>query len=72
MDAGGLILELTQQAAPSADHALADLPGWDSLKMVRLVVRLEGAIGRELEEAEIEGLKSVADVQRLLNDSGTE
>jgi acyl carrier protein len=40
--------------------------------MVRLVVRLEGAIGRELEEAEIEGLKSVADVQRLLNDSGTE
>jgi len=45
---------------------LAELEGWDSLKGVRLVLRLEEIIGRELSEDDIERLQSVHDVERLL------
>lgn len=66
-----LIAELTQRTdlALTPDHALADVPGWDSLKTVRLVLQLEGALGRELEEAELESLERLSDVERLLNGS---
>ncbi len=46
---------------------LANIDGWDSLKGVRLVLRLEEIVGRELSEEDIEKLQSVADVDRLLN-----
>lgn len=46
---------------------LSDVGGWDSLKGVRLVLRLEELTGRELSESEIEGLQSVGDVSRILN-----
>jgi acyl carrier protein len=45
---------------------LAQIEGWDSLKGVRLVLRLEERLGRELSEDEIEKLQSVEDVDRLL------
>ena len=45
---------------------LHEIDGWDSLKGVRLVLRLEELTGRELLESEIEGLRSVADVDRVL------
>lgn len=69
MDAASLIAELTQRAdgALSPELSLADVPGWDSLKMVRLVVQIETALDRELSEAELDGLERVSDVQRLLN-----
>jgi len=49
--------------------SLSDIAGWDSLKMVRLVVRIEEAIKRELNEAELERLCTVSDVARLLQAS---
>lgn len=69
MKAASLIAELTQRSdlALSPDHELASLPGWDSLKVVRLVLQLEGALGRELEEAEVESLERLSDIERLLN-----
>jgi acyl carrier protein len=45
---------------------LADIDGWDSLKGVRLVLRLEEVVGRELSEDDIEKLQSVEDIDRLL------
>lgn len=45
---------------------LNEIDGWDSLKGVRLVLRLEEITGRELLEGEIEGLQSVGDVDRIL------
>jgi acyl carrier protein len=51
---------------PSDDILLAHIDGWDSLKGVRLVLRMEEVIGRELSEGDIEALQSVEDVDRLL------
>jgi acyl carrier protein len=63
-----LIAEVTgTDVASIADNMpIAELPGWDSLKMVRLVVRLEELRNSELTEEEIESLVTVADLARLL------
>lgn len=45
---------------------LSDIPRWDSLSMVRLMVQIETSLGRELTDAELENLTSVDDVERLL------
>jgi acyl carrier protein len=68
MDARVLIAEVIRKSpVTSPDNTLlADIDGWDSLKGVRLVLRLEEIVGRQLSEDDIEGLQSVADVERLL------
>jgi acyl carrier protein len=68
MDARTLISEVIRKSSVtcSDNTSLADIDGWDSLKGVRLVLRLEQIVGRELSEADIEGLQSVGDVERLL------
>jgi acyl carrier protein len=68
MHARELIAEVlrTNLSIPPGEVPLADIEGWDSLKGVRLVLRLEEIIGRELTEDDIENLQSVEDVDRLL------
>jgi acyl carrier protein len=68
MSAERLVAEIanTDIANVASAPLLANILGWDSLKMVHLVVRLEKEIGRELTEQEIETLSSVRDVARLL------
>jgi acyl carrier protein len=68
MDARTLISEVIRKSSVtcSDNTSLADIDGWDSLKGVRLVLRLEQIVGRELSEADIEGLQSVGDVEHLL------
>jgi acyl carrier protein len=68
MDARELLAEILRSSVSIANNqmSLAHIEGWDSLKGVRLVLRLEEIIGRELSEADIEKLQSVADVDRLL------
>jgi len=68
MDARALIAEVIRKSpVTSPDNTLlSDIDGWDSLKGVRLVLRLEEIVGRQLSEDDIEGLQSVADVERLL------
>jgi acyl carrier protein len=46
---------------------LAEIPGWDSVVMVRLMVALEEALDRELTESEIEAVTAVSDVERLIS-----
>lgn len=68
MDARTLISEIVKRdVAVSADTSLGEVDGWDSLKGVRLVLRLETIVGRQLAETEIEALQSVGDVEVLLN-----
>jgi acyl carrier protein len=69
MQAGLLVAEITNAEASglAPDTPLKHLNGWDSLKTVRLVVRIEEAIKRELTEAEVETLCTVQDVARLLS-----
>jgi len=69
MDARVLIAEIarTGQLAHSNCTLLADIDGWDSLKGVRLVLRLQEMVGRELSEDEIGALQSIADVERFLH-----
>jgi acyl carrier protein len=68
MHAGELIAEVlrTNIPIPRGEVLLAEIDGWDSLKGVRLVLRLEEIVGRELLEEDIEKLQSVEDVDRLL------
>lgn len=68
MQARELIAEVLRNnvSIPNGDTPLAELEGWDSLKGVRLVLRLEEIVGRELTEDDIERLQSVGDVERLL------
>jgi acyl carrier protein len=68
MHARQLIAEVLRTSVPIPDDdvLLAQIEGWDSLKGVRLVLRLEELVGRELSEDDIENLQSVEDVDRLL------
>jgi acyl carrier protein len=68
MDARALIAEITRRdSVISADNTLlVDIDGWDSLKGVRLVLRLEEIVGQELSESDIESLQAVGDVARIL------
>jgi acyl carrier protein len=68
MHARELIAEVLRNKPliPSDNALLAQLDGWDSLKGVRLVLRLEEIVGRELSENDIEKLQTVEDVDRLL------
>ena len=68
MEALALIAEITRKGnlTCSGDTLLADVDGWDSLKGVRLVLRLQEILGRELSENDIVGLQSIGDVARFL------
>ena len=68
MDAWTLIADIVQQSLPpgTGDTPLQGITGWDSLKMVKMVLRLEELLDRELSEDELEGLQTVGDVTALM------
>jgi acyl carrier protein len=45
---------------------LKGIAGWDSLMMVRLMLRLEEVAGRELAEDELAGIATLADLEPFL------
>ena len=49
----------------SPDTPLRDVPGLDSIMMVRLMLKLEETLDRELTDRELESIDTIADVQRL-------
>jgi acyl carrier protein len=69
MNARALLAEVLRRnvVISSVDTPLSDVEGWDSLKGVRLILRLEEIVGRELSEGDIESIQSVADVDRVLS-----
>ncbi|HVJ33113.1 MAG TPA: acyl carrier protein [Terriglobia bacterium] len=68
MNAAALLTEImhTNVAPVAATLAFSEIPGWDSLKMVNMVVRLEQVLDRELAESELETLNTVGDLDALL------
>lgn len=68
MNAQTLLSDVMQRPLPdlAPAEALGAIPGWDSLKMVRLMLRLEEHVGRELTEDELGSIATVGDVERLL------
>ena len=46
---------------------LNHIQNWDSLSTVALVLKLEEAIGRELTDDEVEGLRTLGDVEAILS-----
>ena len=68
MTARSLIAEIARMGLPLIPDSalLTEIDGWDSLSTVRLVLRLEEIIGRELAENDIENLKTIADVDSVL------
>lgn len=68
MKALDLVSEIIRRPLSAADAGVAfrDLEGWDSLKGVALVLRIERALERQLAENELEALTSIRDVDRLL------
>ena len=60
----GLLDERPQRL--TTELSLGDIPGWDSVTMVRLVVSLEEILGRQLDDAELENIETVGDVEALM------
>lgn len=53
---------LTVSAATTA----ADVPGWDSFKMVSLILEIESKFGIRLRSRDVDGLKCVGDFVNLI------
>ena len=45
---------------------LSQIEGWDSLRGVKLILRIEEIAGTELSESDIETLRTVDDIDRIL------
>ena len=68
MTAHTLLSEISGTDVPvlAGGVSLSQIERWDSLATVRLVLRLEEVLGRPLDEREIEGLKTVGDIEAIL------
>ena len=42
------------------------MKGWDSIKHISLIIAIEDRFGVKLKTAEIDGLKNVGDLQRIV------
>src|SRR5256885_1452907 len=74
MDARDLIAEILRQTTriPAGNPPLAEVDGWDSLKGVRLVLRLEELTGREVSEPDIEKLQTIDGIDRIFGTTGAD
>lgn len=67
MNARELIAEIARRTVSGDDTTLLqNVDGWDSLKGVQLVLKIEQVIGRHLTENELERLQSIQDIDVLL------
>jgi acyl carrier protein len=48
------------------EQVLGEIPGWDSVAMVRLVVAIEERLDRQLSDSELESIETVADIEKLV------
>ncbi|HEX3559071.1 MAG TPA: acyl carrier protein [Pyrinomonadaceae bacterium] len=64
------ILMCEPEVLPPESTPLRDIEGWDSLKHVLLVVRLEGLLNGKLTAEEIRGIVTLADVACVLKQKG--
>jgi acyl carrier protein len=57
---------LSMQIAPESDFRRADLPNWDSLNHIRIVLAIEEEFSLHLTPEEVTKLTSLADLVRLV------
>jgi acyl carrier protein len=60
------ILMCGPEDLPPESTPLRDIEGWDSLKHVQLILRLEGMLDAKLTAEEIQRIVTLADVGRVL------
>ncbi len=60
-----------EPAAIDDDALLGQVPGWDSMGHLRIVLEIESELGLELEVEKIMSLESVQDVASLLEEFQT-
>ncbi len=67
MTINDILSDVMQRPTPPVESTtmLSDIAGWDSVMMVRLMLKLEEIAGRELSDGELEALVSVGDVERI-------
>jgi len=67
----GLIAGILPGPLPelNADTPLETVPGWDSIVMVRLVILLEEQLGQQLDDAKLEQIEKVGDIEKLVSGS---
>jgi len=61
----GGVLDLSDPKL-SPDMSAQDVPGWDSLAHVRIVVAAEQAFGTRFSTSEITSLKTIGDLVKLI------
>lgn len=63
-----LLREVMQRDVPALPltTALAEVPGWDSIMVVRLMLKLEAMLDRELSEDELDSIRTLGDIARLM------
>lgn len=68
MEARALVAHALERSIDEieADGALGEVPGWDSLGHMRIVLSIEDRLKRPLAATEVVALKSVADISALL------
>lgn len=66
------ILMCEPEALPADSTLLREIEGWDSLKHVLLIVGLENHLNVKLTAEEIQGILTVADVGRVLEQKGAD
>ena len=66
------ILMCEPEALPPQSTPLRDIEGWDSLKHVLLVVRLEHKLNTRLTADEIQGIVTIDDVGGVLRGKGVD
>jgi acyl carrier protein len=73
MTARALLSEISRTDVPvlPANASLSQIDRWDSLATVRLVLRLEEVTGRRLGEGEIDGLRTIGDIEAILASGGS-
>jgi acyl carrier protein len=64
------ILMCAPEDLPPEPTPLREIEGWDSLKHVQLIVRLEGMLDGKLTAEEIQGIVTLGDVARVLRLKG--
>lgn len=64
----GPILSAGRQLRP--DDSTETLPTWDSVKQVEVILAIEEAVGGDLSASEIDNIKSIADIIKLLRARG--
>ena len=62
-----ILRQVMEDQSVNADSSQANCEKWDSMAQLNIVVELEDAFGVNLEPEQIEGMKSVSDIVKVIS-----